>query len=124
MDFAWFGPSENTEKQAPVFSLEYMVNGYCVESCQEDERAHFAMALFKRRNLTWQDLRSTQHHGLGSEKIARSSIKVALPPMVTEDVDIIAFRCIGKAPMVGFRSGRTFNILWIDKNFKVYDHGS
>jgi hypothetical protein len=117
-------PPENTDNLVPLYSLEYMVSGYCVESCQEAQRAHFAMALFKRRRMTWRELRVAPRHGLGSEKIARTSIRVTLPSMVTEDVDILAFRCIGTAPMVGFRSGRTFNILWIDKNYEVYDHGS
>ena len=115
---------ENADNQTPIFSLEYMVDGYCVESCQMDQRAHFAMALFKRSKLTWRELRSTHRHGLGCENISRDSLRVHLPSRVTEDINIIAFRCIGKAPMIGFRSGRVFNILWIDKNCDAYNHGS
>jgi len=116
-------PSDKSDDQTPIFSLEFMVDGYCVHSCQKDQKAHFAMALYKRSKLTWKELRLAPRDGLGYEKIARNALKVSIPAKVTEDVDMIAFRCIGQAPMVGFKLGRIFHILWIDKNFTLYNHG-
>ena len=80
------------------------------------------MAIFKRGKMTWLQLRLAHRHGLGSEKIARSSMLIPIPPRVTEDVDILAFRCIGIKPMLGFRLGRIFHIIWIDKNLTAYKH--
>ncbi|MHB0822909.1 hypothetical protein F1645_16105 (plasmid) [Novacetimonas hansenii] len=81
------------------------------------------MAIAKRSKLTWNELRASGRHGLGYEKIGRSSMKVAIPPFITEETPIIAFRCAGMAPMVGYRGGRVFYVVWIDRAFDVYDHG-
>lgn len=47
-------------------------------------------------------------------------IKEAKPACITPDVTLIAFRFWGKAPMVGFRDGRTFHIVWLDVDFSLY----
>lgn len=83
-----------------------------------------AEAMFRRRERTWRQLRSDDKHGLGSETISRDALKVALPPCVTDDATILAFRFKGKAPMVGFKLEGVFYILWLDRAFDVYDHGS
>ncbi len=46
-----------------------------------------------------------------------------MPSVVTEEVNLIAFRFCGKAPVVGFRARRIFHVLWLDRAFKLYDHG-
>jgi len=61
---------------------------------------------------------------MGYEKIFRTALKTSIPISVTDDVDFIAFRFCGKAPMVGFRGDDgTFFVVWFDRQFKVYDHG-
>jgi hypothetical protein len=42
---------------------------------------------------------------------------------VTEEVNLIAFRFDGKKPMVGYRDGVTFYVLFLDRSFTLYDHG-
>ena len=45
-------------------------------------------------------------------------------PHLTEDVQrLIAFRFAGNAPMVGYRVQAIFYILWLDRDFTLYDHG-
>jgi hypothetical protein len=96
---------------------------HCVPSCGQEEKAHFADALYKRAQLTWAQLRQAPSHGLGFEMIPRFRIKVPIPSTITEDVTkFMVFRCSGSAPMVGYRDGATFHILWIDHDFRVYDH--
>jgi hypothetical protein len=34
----------------------------------------------------------------------------------------IAFRCFGKAPMVGYRVQAVFYLLWLDRHFTLYEH--
>lgn len=110
----------NSDDLPPVFSFEHMADTHCVTACEQQEQAAFAEALFRRGRLPWKELRQAPRHGLGYEKIDR--LNVQLPKTVTEDVSIIAFRCIGKAPMIGYRDGRVFHILFIDRAFDVYDH--
>lgn len=116
--------AEDSNNQTPVFCFEYMVDGFCVRSCQTQEKAQFAESLHRRGKMTWHQLRVSPRHGLGFEIIDRKSIKVGLPRVVTDDVNIIAFRCIGLRPMIGYRHGRIFHILWVDPKGRVYDHGN
>ncbi len=61
-------------------------------------------------------------HGLGYERIEKNAIKCGIPSVVPDDTDLIAFRFAGNAPMVGYRKERTFFILWLDRDFTLYDH--
>lgn len=73
----------------------------------------------------WRIIRQASRKGLGSEKIARNAISHAVPPSVTEDVQsFLALHYQGKKRFVGYKVDKVFFILWIDHNFKVYDHGS
>ena len=74
--------------------------------------------------LTWIETRNAHKGGLGSEKIPRYRIKKPIPgsPAITEDVEFISFRFAGKNPMIGFRTGAVFRILWLDHDFSVYPH--
>lgn len=68
------------------------------------------------------ELRLANKHGSGCEKIDTKAILAAKPTHLAEDITYLAFRFYGKAPMVGYRDGRTFHILWLDREFKVYKH--
>lgn len=113
----------NLDLKAPIFCLE-LVDGFCLRDCTKDEKAALADALFKRSKLSWSELRQAPRHGLGYEKIERSSIKKSIPTLIKEDATFIAFRFCGKAPMVGYKDGRVFHIVWLDRGFALYDHGS
>jgi len=72
--------------------------------------------------MSWAQINQAPRHGLGYEKISHTSIKAAIPPHITEDVNFLAFRFSGKAPMVGYRKQEVFYIVWLDRNFTLYDH--
>ncbi|WP_071883807.1 hypothetical protein [Serratia marcescens] len=113
---------QDIDNSPPVFSLRYLQRDFCIERCEKNERAAFAVKLFKLSQLTWADIRQADRHGLGTEKISRDSIKAAIPEHITPDVDFLAFRFNGKAPMVGYKLGSIFYILWLDRSFKLYEH--
>lgn len=115
----------NADKLPPVFSFEYMTqaSGYSIECCNADHRSALASKLFQLSQMTWMEIRNAPRHGLGSEKIARDALRPAIPPRVTEDVDFLSIRYNGKHPMVGFRDGRTFNVMFLDHTMDVYPHG-
>lgn len=114
----------NYEDKPPIFSLERLQNGeYCLQKLDTDGKANFAEAIFKRKELKWKDIKQCPKHGLGFEKIAKTSIKAPMPKFITPDVDhFLAFRFYGKRPMVGYRINDIFYVLWFDKNFTLYDH--
>lgn len=114
----------NANKLAPVFSFEFMRpnTGYSVTCCNEEHRAALAAKLFTLSQMTWQEIQNAPRHGLGSEKIARTSLKIALPGRVPEDAELIALRYHAKSPAIGFRDDRVFYILFLDHSFTAYDH--
>ncbi|MDH2123758.1 hypothetical protein N5J75_11170 [Pantoea brenneri] len=114
--------SKEIDNSPPTFSLRYLQKDFCVDCCEKNEKAALADRLFKLSKLSWADIRKADRHGLGTEKISRNSIKAPIPHHVTEDVEFIAFRFCGKAPMVGYKLNSTFYILWLDRVFKLYDH--
>lgn len=113
------------EKKPILFSLERVVDcKYCLSKLDKNDKAAFASSIFKRKNLSWSDLKSIDRHGLGFEKIPKERIKgSSLPRFITEDVDIlISFRYSGKKAMVGYRKNDIFFVLWFDHDFSLYPH--
>ena len=111
------------EQQAPVFSLRHIDRGkYCLSACNKNEKAAFADTLYKLSQLTWGQLKVAHRHGCGYETIVRTSIRDGIPAHITDDVNFIAFRFCALAPMVGYRDGVTFHILWLDPGFLLYPH--
>ena len=73
--------------------------------------------------MTWNQLRSAPHLGMGCEKIEQNEIKRPIPAYITKDVTLLAFRFHAKKPMVGYRVREMFHIIWFDRDFTLYDHG-
>ena len=121
-----FLTKETSEKSPdqlpPIFSLQYLSPQYCVSCCQQQEKAHFADTLRKLSQLTWAELRQANRHKLGCEKISRSSIRVGIPVHIKEDVNFIAFRFDGQKAMIGYKAAHVFYIIWLDRDFSVYNH--
>ncbi|HLO83890.1 MAG TPA: hypothetical protein VK203_02590 [Nostocaceae cyanobacterium] len=110
------------EQQPPIFSLRYLDGEYCLTKCEKDDQAVFALKIHRLSKLTWSQIKSQDRHKLGYEKIARDAIKAPIPKFITEDVTFIAFRFSGMKPMVGYRDGAIFYVIWLDRNFTLYDH--
>ncbi len=117
--------SVSPDVRPPSFSFQYLHRDYCITQCTEVERLAFVDKMRLLSQLTWSQLRQAQRHGLGYEIIRRSSIKPAIPANITDDISFIAFRFCAKKAMVGFRSIEgIFHVVWFDRDFTVYDHGS
>ena len=78
--------------------------------------------MFKLSQMTWLEIRQAPRHGLGQEKIAKEAISIPVPPQVSEDAELIALRYFNLHPMVGFRDGRIFYILFVDHKMDLYRH--
>jgi hypothetical protein len=111
------------EKAPPVFSLRYLEGEYCLTKCEKDDQVAFALKLHRLSKLTWNEIHSQGRHQFGYEKISRNAIKAPIPKFITEDVNFIAFRFSGIKAMVGYRDGAIFYVIWLDRNFTLYDHG-
>lgn len=106
------------------FCLNHMQPGFSIEDLTKDARAEFAMALFKRRGMTWTEIQQAPKHGLGSEKMPASSIRATIPRAFSDMDDFLVLRYSGKLPMAGVRVGDVFHIVWVEPQFgDLYDHG-
>ncbi len=118
-------PSDtNYDLEPPVFCFRYLDKTHGLDGCDKDEKAALASTLYKLSQLSWSQLRLAPRHGVGYEIIDRKSFRVEIPRHITNDVNLIAFRFSGKAPMVGYKDEAIFRIVWLDRAFKVYDHGN
>ena len=115
-------PSSNQppDLEHPAFSLRYVDKHYCISKCEKREKATFAERLLKWSQMTWAQIKQADRHGLGNEIISQLTQK--LPTAAPKGADALAFRFHGKAPMVGFREGNIFYVVWFDREFKLYKH--
>jgi len=113
---------ESAELQPPYFSLRYVQNSHCISNCQLKDKAAFADTIRKLSQLKWVEIKQINRHALGYEKIERKSIKTGIPKHITDDVQFIAFRYSGMKPMIGYRDGVVFHIVWFDDKFSIYSH--
>ena len=112
------------EQQSPIFSLRYLDPEYCITKCDKNEQAQFAVKIHRLSQLTWCQINSQDRHKLGYEKIARDSIKRPIPKSITNEVNFIAFPFSGMKPMVGYRDGAIFYVIWLCRCcclFKIYE---
>ena len=114
----------NYDARPVIFSLERIQAGeFSFDQLAQEDKAQFAEAIYRRRDLTWTNIKKTDRHGLGFEKIAKTAIRTGLPVFVAEDLDhFLAFRYNGLRAMVGYRIQDVFYVLWFDHKFKLYAH--
>jgi hypothetical protein len=112
----------STDGVGPVFCLRHLVVGWRISDCERDDQAAFALTVEKLSKMSWLEIRNAPRHGSGTEKISRTSLNVAVPESITEDVQFLALRFSGMKPMVGYRSNEIFHVVWLDPAFKLYDH--
>lgn len=115
-------PASKAEPQYLTISLRHIRNSHCISTCDDSETKSFADKVRILTSKTWTEINGMSRHGLGSEQISRVSLKVQVPQHLTDDVNIIAFRFCGMKPMIGYRDGPVFYVLWFDRAFDCYAH--
>jgi|WetSurMetagenome_2_1015567.scaffolds.fasta_scaffold00004_2 hypothetical protein len=107
----------------PIFCLRYLHKDYNVESCSPSDRASLIRQMANLSQLSWDEIKQSGRHGMGSEKINRKSIRVSFPQEITPDVeDFLALRYSGNKAFIGFRNRYIFHMIYIDSDFSVYKH--
>lgn len=112
----------STNNSRPLFGLSLVQREFDVPDCSEAFRADVLAGLRERSQLSWAQLDTTPHRGLGAERIPRTQIKAPIPPAVTEDVEkFVVFRIGNPGRVIGFRTGATFEAVWLDERHAVYE---
>jgi hypothetical protein len=116
-------PVPRNPSDKPIFSFEYLNPAWGLGICEAEEKIALIETVCRLSSMTWSEIRNAPRHGLGTEKIEQHAIRPGKPACVTGDTTLLAMRFHGKAPMVGFRNGDVFYLLWLDPKFSLYDHG-
>lgn len=107
----------------PIFCFKYMHKDYHVDKCEREEKLSLLDRICKLSTMTWEQIQFAPKHGLGTEKISQDSIKCGKPLHITPDVTFYALRFDGKKPMVGYKSDFIFHLVYLDRDFTLYNHG-
>ncbi|RJP26113.1 MAG: hypothetical protein C4527_16040 [Candidatus Omnitrophota bacterium] len=113
----------NPKTEYLTISLRFLDPDYCLTKCDKDEQAAFADKVRILTQKKWVEILSLNRHGQGCEKIPCEAINGKIPRHVTPDMNLIAFRFHVKKPMVGYRNGDVFYVIWFDRNRTLYSHG-
>lgn len=111
----------------PVFCFKHLHKDYNIKQLVMSDKS-FQKQLLKKietiSQLSWTDIQLSDRHGLGTEKIAKSSIKVSIPQSLTKDIkDFLSFYFNGtRGRIVGYKNKALFHIVYIDTTLEVYDH--
>jgi hypothetical protein len=118
------GVVEINNLKHPVFCFKYLHKDYCLDNCTDDEKRCFISQIVRLSQMDWAGLQLAPKHGVGSEKIATTAINPNIPYSLTEDVSyLLAFRFDGLKAFVGYRNKFIFHVLFIDRDFTLYNHG-
>jgi hypothetical protein len=119
-------PPSSTEDEHITLSLRYLSEDrhFRLSDCDQPQQAALSNKIHRMTKRTWREARNGGRHGAGYEIIERRNLRAPIPPHITEDVTLIAFRFCGLAVMIGYRDSRTpvFYVVWLDPKFKLYDH--
>lgn len=116
-------PPAGTDPLPILFSFYHCQRGpHGFDTLSAADQRAVATMLYERRAVTWSEARAAPRHGLGFEKIPAHQLP-ALPAGLTADTTFLAMRFSGRKPLVGFRTGQVFHIVWFDGDFTLYDHG-
>lgn len=86
----------------------------------------FIQHLHKFCSLNWNDVRTTQRHGLGTESIDVTTLKEGAKNLVPSGLSkLLVLRATGNNHVfLGYRDGNVFQVLFIEYKFgDIYNHG-
>ena len=107
----------------PIFCFKHIHKDHNIAKCTDEEKISLLEQLSNLSQLTWDQIKDTGRHAIGTEKIDRKSLKVKCPTFITDDVSyLLAIRFQGFKPFLIHRNRFIAHIIFIDSKFSVYKH--
>ena len=113
---------ENNANKNPSFCFKHISKKHGLKNCEKNELISFCDTLCKLSNLTWNEIINNNRHKLGLETIKIKSLKIPINKDLVNDDHLIAIRFYNKKPMLGFRQGCIYHIMFLDCKMNLYDH--
>lgn len=107
----------------PVFCFRHIHNNFNIDDCTDKERKSLLKRLQILSNMTWLEIQFADKHGCGTEKISQSAIRAGIPEHLSKDENLYALRFEGTKSMVGYRTDSIFHIVYVDRDYTLYNHG-
>lgn len=121
-------PNEHNDRQKVVFGFSEIRDVSYVTARND---SHFFVDYIHHLksfcNMTWNEMRTTQRHGFGSETIGVNKLtQKALQRIPSGLRKLIVLRATGNNHVfLGYRDGNVFQVLFIEYRFgDIYAHGA
>jgi len=118
-------PHESSDKpplsEYPAFSLYYEDREYGLNKCTKEEKAAFADKISKLSQRKWGEIINSPGIGCTIFK-DNSQLTRPIPPHISPDVKLIEIHFQGNKPMLGYREGSIFYVIFFDPKFALYKH--
>ena len=118
-------PADINQLEYPVFSFKYLQDVSIKDCTDPNFFFKFLMRMKKLSELGWKEIRISQRHAFGMEKIPADQIKPKSAKHLTPDVtEFQVFRAVGdNRPFLGFQTGCIFHVVYIESDFgDIYNH--
>lgn len=110
----------------PLFSFKYLQD-VSVSDCNDP--SFFKEFLFRMKKLSelgWNEIRKSDRHSFGTEKIPYRMIKPkgSIPNFITPEVEFTVFRATGSnLPFIGYCESKVFHVIFVETKFgDIYNH--
>lgn len=113
------------QEDYPVFCFKYLSDASIKDCKNSGFFIEFLLRLKKLSELGWKEIRTSQRHSFGMEKISVDSIHPQLPTCITPEVKHLhVFRATGRNhPFIGLETQNVFRVFFIETNFgDIYNH--
>jgi hypothetical protein len=109
----------------PWFSFEYICQkDFCMKRCTVEQFKSLSDTLRILSSLEWKTISAAPKGTNGFEMIGSSQLNGTIPPQFKAEKRIMIFRIAGKKGRIaGVRKAEKFFVLFIDRDFTLYDHG-
>jgi hypothetical protein len=121
--------SSSTDSQKPWFSHRFICQQhYCIKKCSYEQMKSAMDKLRILSDLDWATIESSPRETNGFEMISAKQIRGTIPPKFAKEKALMVFRFGGgtgprAGRIVGVREKERFSILFVDRDYSLYDHG-
>jgi hypothetical protein len=125
--------AKSSLKSSPWFSFRYICQKeFCVKKCSYEKLKAYSDKLRQLSILDWATIESSPHETNGVEMIEIRRLNASLPIEFSKHTHIHIFRFGGcgrvgsktSGRIAGIKENERFYVLFIDREFSLYDHGS
>jgi hypothetical protein len=133
VEFKADNATPDVQSARPWFSFRHICQkDFCVKKCSIEKFKSYADKLRILSELDWKTIESSPSETNGFELIPVRNIKGSLPDRFSAHENVWVFRFGGPGRVASKTSGRIagirdkdrFFVLFIDRDFTLYDHGS